>query len=61
MISKIQKLLENDEAMKNIAKLLGTHDLESDIEFDNHEIVARGVSLTLNGRINVKTKHNRDD
>ncbi|MCK5594052.1 MAG: hypothetical protein KAI18_02300 [Candidatus Aenigmarchaeota archaeon] len=61
MISKIQKLLENEEAMKNIAKLLGTHDLESDIEFDNHEIVAGGVSLTLNGKINVKTRHNGDD
>ena len=61
MISKIQKLLENDEAMKNIAKLLGTHDLESDIEFEDHEIVVEGVSLTLNGRINVKTRHNKAD
>ena len=55
MILKIQKLLENEEAMRNIAKLLGTHDLESDIEFEDHEIVVEGVSLTLNGRINVKT------
>lgn len=60
MISRIKKLLENDEAMCNLTKLLGTHDLESDIEFDNHKIVVRGVSLTLNGKINVKTKHKVD-
>ncbi|MBW6462199.1 MAG: hypothetical protein K0B07_04085 [DPANN group archaeon] len=61
MISKIQKLIENEEAMGNIIKLLGTHDLESDIEFDNHEIVIEGVSLTLNGKINVKIRHNKGD
>ena len=59
MISKIQKLLENKEAMGNLAKLLGTHDLETDLEFDNQEIVIDGFSVILNGKINVKSRHNK--
>ncbi len=60
MISKIKQILENEEAMKNLVKLLGTHDLETDIEFDNHKIEVEGVSVTLNGKINVKTRHKAD-
>ncbi len=53
---KVKKLLENEEAMKNIEKLLSSHDMETDVEFDNHEIVVEGVSLLLNGKINIKTR-----
>ncbi len=60
MISKIKQLIENEEAMKNLVKLLGTHDLETDVEFKDHEIVVEGVSVMLNGKINVKTRHKAD-
>lgn len=56
MMLKIKQLLENEEAMKNLTKLLGSHDLETDIELDSHKIEVEGVSMTLNGKINVKTR-----
>ncbi|MEA3230105.1 MAG: hypothetical protein U9P44_04265 [archaeon] len=57
IISKLKALFENEEALSNIVKLLSSHNLESDIEFDDHEIVVDGVSFRLNGKINVKTRH----